>query len=78
MVALKAQQVILIAQDAATQAKEQAATAKTEVNTLHKHRDALQRAVEAPQAKMLVEREVYPKGAKRPCRGFKGGQLRRI
>jgi len=59
VVALKAQQVILIAQEAAKLAQEQSVTAKAEVNTLHEHRDALQSPVEALQAMLLTEMELH-------------------
>ena len=66
---LKAEQAISIAQETEKKAKEQAETAKTEVNTLHERRDALQSDVEALQARILTEREVIAMNGKKTLTG---------
>ena len=66
---LKAEQEISEAQEAAKQAE----AIKTEVNTLHERRDALQSDVEALQAKILTEREIASlKGQKTFTGALKG------
>ena len=70
---LKAEEAIIIAQEATKRAKEQIETVEVEVNSLHERRDALQSDVEALQARVLTEKEVTSlKGQKTLTGALKG------